>query len=93
MKIDAVELTLFAWDDIPPTKYTSGSQNQSGKSNLGLLTIKTDAGIEPLFTSGNFVPEFGGSHRPRAGGRDVCGGHARANRSLDCPLDYRGFIA
>ena len=46
MKIDAVELTLFAWDDIPPTKYTSGSQNQSGKSNLGLLTIKTDAGIE-----------------------------------------------
>ena len=46
MKIDAVELTLFAWDDIPPTKYTSGSQNQSGKSNLGLLSIKTDAGIE-----------------------------------------------
>ena len=46
MKIDAVELTLFAWDDIPPTKYTSGSQNQSGKSNLGLLRIKTDAGIE-----------------------------------------------
>ena len=35
MKIDAVELTLFAWDDIPPTRYTSGSQNQSGKSNLG----------------------------------------------------------
>ena len=31
MKIDAVELTLFAWDDIPPTKYTPGSQNQSGK--------------------------------------------------------------
>ena len=46
MKIDAVELTLFAWDDIPPTKYTSGSQNQSGSSNLGLLRIKTDAGIE-----------------------------------------------
>jgi len=46
MKIDAVELTLFAWDDIPPTKYTSGSQNQSGKSNLALLRIKTDAGIE-----------------------------------------------
>jgi hypothetical protein len=46
MKIDAVELTLFAWDDIPPTRYTSGSQNQSGKSNLALLRIKTDAGIE-----------------------------------------------
>ena len=35
MKIDAVELTLFAWDDIPPTKYTQGSQNTSGHSNLG----------------------------------------------------------
>src|SRR5499427_8473523 len=46
MKIDAVELTLFAWDDIPPTRYTSGAQNQSGKSNLALLSIKTTAGIE-----------------------------------------------
>src|SRR3954469_9151010 len=46
MKIDAVELTLFAWDDIPPTKYTQGSQNTSGRSNLGLLRIRTDAGID-----------------------------------------------
>src|SRR5262252_4329327 len=46
MKIDAVELTLFAWDDVPPTQYTSGAQNQSGKSNLALLSIKTTAGIE-----------------------------------------------
>jgi len=46
MKIDAVELTLFAWDDIPPTKYTQGSQNTSGRSNLGLLTIRTDEGID-----------------------------------------------
>ena len=46
MKIDAVELTLFAWDDIPPTKYTAGTLNLSGRSNLGLLSIRTDAGIE-----------------------------------------------
>jgi L-alanine-DL-glutamate epimerase-like enolase superfamily enzyme len=46
MKIDAVDLTLFAWDDIPPTRYTSGAQNQSGKSNLALLSIKTTSGIE-----------------------------------------------
>ena len=46
MKIDAVELTLFAWDDIPPTNYSQGSQNISGRSNLGLLRINTDAGIE-----------------------------------------------
>jgi len=42
MKIDAVELTLFAWDDIPPIKYSQGSQNVSGRSNLGLLRIGTD---------------------------------------------------
>jgi len=46
MKIDAVELTLFSWDDIPPTRYSQGSQNTSGQSNLGLLRIKTDAGLE-----------------------------------------------
>ena len=46
MKIDAVELTLFAWDDIPAARYSQGSQNTSGRSNLGLLRISTDAGIE-----------------------------------------------
>jgi len=46
MKIDAVELTLFAWDDIPPTRYTAGAQNTAGRSSLGLLTIRTDAGID-----------------------------------------------
>src|SRR3974377_1025196 len=46
MKIDALEVTLFAWDDIPPTKYSQGAQNSSGKSTLGLLRLKTDAGIE-----------------------------------------------
>ena len=46
MKIDAVDVTLFAWDDIPPTKYGRGTQNMSGRSNLGLLRIKTDSGLE-----------------------------------------------
>jgi L-alanine-DL-glutamate epimerase-like enolase superfamily enzyme len=45
MKIDDVELTLFNWDNIPPTRYHAGSRNLGGSSNLGLLTIKTDAGI------------------------------------------------
>jgi hypothetical protein len=44
MKIDAVDVTLFAWDGIPPTRYTAGSQNSTGSSNLGLLRIRTDAG-------------------------------------------------
>jgi L-alanine-DL-glutamate epimerase-like enolase superfamily enzyme len=46
MKIDAVELILFAWDDIPPTRYTQGTHNVSGRSNLGLLRIRTDDGVE-----------------------------------------------
>ena len=46
MKIDAIDMTLFAWDDIPPTKYTQGAQNTSGRSNLGLLRVRTDAGLE-----------------------------------------------
>ena len=45
MKIDDVELTLFNWDNIPPTRYHAGSRNMGGQSNLGLLTIKTDAGL------------------------------------------------
>jgi L-alanine-DL-glutamate epimerase-like enolase superfamily enzyme len=45
MKIVDVSLTLFAWDDIPPTTYGQHSRFQ-GSSALGLLTLKTDDGIE-----------------------------------------------
>ncbi|MGY8994037.1 MAG: hypothetical protein ACKVK8_07805, partial [Rhodospirillales bacterium] len=46
MKIDDVSLTLFAWNDIPATKYHAGSGNSTGESMLGLLTIRTDDGVE-----------------------------------------------
>ncbi|MBH68141.1 MAG: mandelate racemase [Rhodospirillaceae bacterium] len=46
MKIDDVALTLFKWNDIPPTKYAAGSSNSSGESILGLLKIRTDDGVE-----------------------------------------------
>ena len=45
MKIDDVSLTIFAWDNIPPTIYHQGAMAASG-SNLGLLRIRTDAGLE-----------------------------------------------
>jgi L-alanine-DL-glutamate epimerase-like enolase superfamily enzyme len=45
MKIDHVSLTLFAWDDIPPTRYHAAAKLESGSSALGLLRIGTDAGI------------------------------------------------
>jgi L-alanine-DL-glutamate epimerase-like enolase superfamily enzyme len=46
MKIDDVSLTLFKWDNIPATKYHAGSGNATGETTLGLLTIRTDDGIE-----------------------------------------------
>ncbi|HEY2609751.1 MAG TPA: enolase C-terminal domain-like protein [Reyranella sp.] len=45
MKITDVTLTLFAWDDIPPTQYGQHSRF-AGSSALGLLRIATDEGVE-----------------------------------------------
>lgn len=46
MKIDSVELVLFDWVDIPPTRYTAAARTFSGRSNLGVLIVRTDDGIE-----------------------------------------------
>ena len=46
MKITHVSLTLFAWDNIPPTRYHAAARLDSGSSALGLLRIGTDAGVE-----------------------------------------------
>ena len=45
MKITDVELTLFAWDDIPATTYGRHTGHFSGASQLGLLTVSTDVGV------------------------------------------------
>ena len=45
MKITDVTLTLFAWEGIPAVKYGPGNARISGKSQLGLLAIETDAGL------------------------------------------------
>jgi L-alanine-DL-glutamate epimerase-like enolase superfamily enzyme len=45
MKIDDVSLTLFTWDGIPATRYHAATVAET-KSNLGLLRIRTDAGVE-----------------------------------------------
>jgi hypothetical protein len=46
MKVTDVTLTLFSWDDIPATRYSANTGRFSGSSDLGLLTIATDHGIE-----------------------------------------------
>ena len=51
MKITDVSLTLFAWDDIPPTQYGQHSRF-AGSSALGLLRIATDDGKEFLIKRG-----------------------------------------
>ncbi len=45
MKIDDVSLTIFTWDNIPATNYHTGTAT-AGASNLGLLRILTDSGLE-----------------------------------------------
>src|SRR5216117_204216 len=46
MKITDVRLTLFAWDDIPATQYGRHTGRFSGSSQLGLVTIGTDEGVQ-----------------------------------------------
>ena len=46
MKITDVTVTLFAWDDIPATTYGRHTGRFSGKSQLGLVTISTDQGLQ-----------------------------------------------
>ena len=46
MKITDVQLTLFAWDDIPATTYGRHTGRFSGASQLGLVTITTDQGVK-----------------------------------------------
>ena len=46
MKITDVSLTLFSWESIPSTTYGHHTARPTGKSDLGLLRIVTDEGIE-----------------------------------------------
>ena len=46
MKITDLALTLFSWPDIPPTTYGRHTGRFSGESQLGLLTLTTDGGLE-----------------------------------------------
>jgi len=46
MKITDVTLTLFSWESIPSTIYGHHTARPTGKSDLGLVRIITDEGIE-----------------------------------------------
>ena len=46
MKITDVNLTLFAWGGIPATRYGIHTGRFEGESQLGLLTLSTDEGLD-----------------------------------------------
>jgi L-alanine-DL-glutamate epimerase-like enolase superfamily enzyme len=47
MRIDDVSVTVWEWKDIPPTRYTKTVASAKSRSTqMGLLRIKTDEGIE-----------------------------------------------
>jgi L-alanine-DL-glutamate epimerase-like enolase superfamily enzyme len=46
VKIDDVTLTLFEWPGIPTTRYGNFTGQVSGTSQLGLLRIRVDDGVE-----------------------------------------------
>jgi L-alanine-DL-glutamate epimerase-like enolase superfamily enzyme len=46
MKITDVTVTLFKWKGIPVTNYSPLSGKIGGESDLGLVTISTDEGID-----------------------------------------------
>ncbi len=45
MKITDVTVTLFAWDEIPTTQYGRHAARFGGKSDLGLVEVRTDQGL------------------------------------------------
>jgi len=46
MKITDLTVTLFAWPGIPATTYGRHTGRFSGESQLGLVTLRTDEGLE-----------------------------------------------
>jgi len=57
IKITDVTLTVFRWTGLPQVTYTRNSTKQSGEAHIGLVTVKTDAGIDGhAFLGSSFRP-------------------------------------
>ena len=95
MKITDVSLTLFAWDDIPPTQYGQHSRF-AGSSALGLLRIATDDGVEGhafLGSASNSaaIDGQGADHasQAHADGPQSAASRGAGRRSLEAPAPGR----
>jgi hypothetical protein len=80
MQITDVSVTLFSWDDIPATQYGRHSGRFAGKSDLGLVTIRTDQGVE----GHSFI---GSSSRPASGDANLIVRIAKPMLMGEHPLD------
>lgn len=57
MKITDVTVTLFSWDDLPKFSYANRTATPAASSQLGLVTIHTDQGIEGhAFLGSSYLP-------------------------------------
>ncbi len=77
MKITDVTITLFMWDTIPVVGYSAMSERLGAPTQMGLLTIRTDEGVEGyavLGTAGagaeHDAPSLIERLKPRILGRD-----------------------
>mgnify|MGYP001342712063 FL=1 len=62
MKISDVKATVWEWKDIPPTRYTLNvKSNESRTTNMALVRIITDEGIEGNAFLGNAMAPLGNS--------------------------------
>ena len=46
MRITDMTLTLFAWDELPAVEYSPHNPRIAGSSQLGLVTLSTDQGVD-----------------------------------------------
>ena len=46
MKITELDVTVFAWDDIPAARYGNANPVTTSRGEIGLLRIATDEGLE-----------------------------------------------
>ena len=106
MKITDVTLTLFAWSDIPSTQYGRHTRRFGGQSQLGLLRVITDEGLEGHAFLGSAMrsAEFDGASlihylKPIVMGQDpldrerLWQGSARGGATRPCGHRRRGHRA
>jgi len=57
MKITNVTVTLFAWENLPKISYAARTTAPTGSSQLGLVTISTDEGLDGhAFLGSSYLP-------------------------------------